>query len=36
MFLITVLVENTASGRRLLGEHGLSFLIETETSRLSV
>jgi 7,8-dihydropterin-6-yl-methyl-4-(beta-D-ribofuranosyl)aminobenzene 5'-phosphate synthase len=34
MFLITVLVENTASGRRLLGEHGLSFLIETETSRL--
>jgi len=32
--LITVLVENTASGRGLLGEHGLSFLLETETSRL--
>ena len=31
---ITVLVENTASGRGLLGEHGLSFFIETETSRL--
>jgi 7,8-dihydropterin-6-yl-methyl-4-(beta-D-ribofuranosyl)aminobenzene 5'-phosphate synthase len=31
---ITVLVENTAGGRGLLGEHGLSFFIETETSRL--
>jgi 7,8-dihydropterin-6-yl-methyl-4-(beta-D-ribofuranosyl)aminobenzene 5'-phosphate synthase len=31
---ITVLVENTAGDRGLLGEHGLSFLIETETDRL--
>ena len=32
--VITVLVDNTAGGRGLLGEHGLSFLIETETDRL--
>lgn len=31
---ITVLVENTARGRGLLGEHGLSFLVETEAVRL--
>jgi 7,8-dihydropterin-6-yl-methyl-4-(beta-D-ribofuranosyl)aminobenzene 5'-phosphate synthase len=31
---ITVLVENTAGGRGLLGEHGLAFFIETERSRL--
>lgn len=31
---ITVLVENTAGGRGLLGEHGVSFLIETDTHRL--
>ena len=31
---ITVLVENTAGDRGLLGEHGLSFLIETESDRL--
>lgn len=31
---ITVLVENTAGDRGLLGEHGLAFLIETETDRL--
>lgn len=31
---VTVLVDNTASGRGLLGEHGLSFLIETKSSRL--
>jgi 7,8-dihydropterin-6-yl-methyl-4-(beta-D-ribofuranosyl)aminobenzene 5'-phosphate synthase len=28
---ITVLVENTAGGRGLLGEHGLSFLIEADS-----
>jgi 7,8-dihydropterin-6-yl-methyl-4-(beta-D-ribofuranosyl)aminobenzene 5'-phosphate synthase len=32
--VITVLVENTAGGRGLLGEHGLSFLIETDAHRL--
>jgi 7,8-dihydropterin-6-yl-methyl-4-(beta-D-ribofuranosyl)aminobenzene 5'-phosphate synthase len=31
---ITVLVENTAMERGLLGEHGLSFLIETERHRV--
>lgn len=31
---ITVLVENTAGGPGLLGEHGLSFLLETDTHRL--
>jgi len=31
---ITVLVENTVGDRGLLGEHGLAFLIETETDRL--
>lgn len=31
---ITVLVENTAGGRGLLGEHGVSFLIETNNSRI--
>jgi 7,8-dihydropterin-6-yl-methyl-4-(beta-D-ribofuranosyl)aminobenzene 5'-phosphate synthase len=31
---ITVLVENTAGARGLLGEHGLSFLIETDCSRI--
>ena len=33
-FILTVLVENTASGRGLLGEHGLSYLIETGESRI--
>lgn len=33
-FFITVLVENTATGRGLLGEHGLSYLIETDQSRI--
>lgn len=32
--VITVLVENTAGGRGLLGEHGLSFLIETGAHRV--
>lgn len=32
--IITVLVDNTAGGRGLLGEHGLSFLVETDTQRL--
>jgi len=32
--VITVLVENTAGGRGLLGEHGLSFLIETDAHRV--
>ncbi|MFP4122050.1 hypothetical protein [Coleofasciculus sp.] len=27
---LTILVENTAYGRGLLGEHGLSYLIETD------
>ncbi|WPF89031.1 MBL fold metallo-hydrolase [Cyanobacterium aponinum AL20118] len=31
---ITILVENTAGGRGLLGEHGLSFLIEADNSRI--
>jgi 7,8-dihydropterin-6-yl-methyl-4-(beta-D-ribofuranosyl)aminobenzene 5'-phosphate synthase len=31
---ITVLVENTAGGRGLLGEHGLSFLIEADSHRI--
>lgn len=31
---LTVLVENTAAGRGLLGEHGLSYLIETDDSRI--
>jgi 7,8-dihydropterin-6-yl-methyl-4-(beta-D-ribofuranosyl)aminobenzene 5'-phosphate synthase len=31
---ITVLVENTASGRGLLGEHGLSYFIEADGRRL--
>ncbi|WP_330203547.1 hypothetical protein [Cyanobacterium sp. Dongsha4] len=31
---ITVLVENTAGRRGLLGEHGLSFLIEADNSRI--
>ncbi|MGB8690269.1 MAG: MBL fold metallo-hydrolase [Microcoleus sp.] len=33
-FVLTVLVENTASGRGILGEHGLSYLIETGESRI--
>lgn len=33
-FILNVLVENTASGRGLLGEHGLSYLIETGESRI--
>ncbi|MBE9143772.1 MBL fold metallo-hydrolase [Planktothrix mougeotii] len=33
-FVLTVLVENTASGRGLLGEHGLSYLIEAGESRI--
>lgn len=33
-FRLTVLVENTASGRGLLGEHGLSYLIETGDYRI--
>lgn len=28
--VITVLVDNTPGGRGLLGEHGLSFMIETD------
>jgi len=32
--VITVLVDNTAGGRGLLGEHGLSFLIETDAHRV--
>jgi len=31
---ITTLVENTAAGRDILGEHGLSFWIETDTHRV--
>jgi 7,8-dihydropterin-6-yl-methyl-4-(beta-D-ribofuranosyl)aminobenzene 5'-phosphate synthase len=31
---ITVLVDNTAGGRGLLGEHGLSFLIEADSRRI--
>jgi len=31
---ITVLVENTAGGRGLLGEHGIAFLLETDRHRL--
>jgi len=31
---ITILVENTAGGRGLLGEHGVSFLIEADNSRI--
>ena len=31
---ITVLVENTAGGKGLLGEHGLSFLIEAGERRI--
>ncbi len=31
---IATLVENTASGRGLLGEHGLSFLLETDSHRV--
>ncbi|MEQ9487204.1 MBL fold metallo-hydrolase [Coleofasciculus sp. F4-SAH-05] len=31
---LTVLVENTAYGRGLLGEHGLSYLIETDSQRV--
>ncbi len=31
---ITVLVENTAGGKGLLGEHGLSFLIEADEKRI--
>jgi 7,8-dihydropterin-6-yl-methyl-4-(beta-D-ribofuranosyl)aminobenzene 5'-phosphate synthase len=31
---ITVLVENTAGGRSLLGEHGLSWLIEADDQRI--
>jgi 7,8-dihydropterin-6-yl-methyl-4-(beta-D-ribofuranosyl)aminobenzene 5'-phosphate synthase len=31
---ITVLVENTAGGRGLLGEHGLSWLIEADSRRI--
>jgi len=31
---ITVLVENTAGGRGLLGEHGIAFLLETDHHRL--
>jgi 7,8-dihydropterin-6-yl-methyl-4-(beta-D-ribofuranosyl)aminobenzene 5'-phosphate synthase len=33
-FRLTVLVENTAVGRGLLGEHGLSYLIETDSHRI--
>lgn len=33
-FRLTVLVENTATGRGLLGEHGLAYLIETDQSRI--
>lgn len=33
-FSLTVVVENTASGRGLLGEHGLSYLIETSDYRI--
>jgi 7,8-dihydropterin-6-yl-methyl-4-(beta-D-ribofuranosyl)aminobenzene 5'-phosphate synthase len=32
--VITVLVDNTAGGRGLLGEHGLSFFIETDAHRV--
>lgn len=31
---VTTLVENTASGRGLLGEHGLSFLVEADGRRV--
>jgi 7,8-dihydropterin-6-yl-methyl-4-(beta-D-ribofuranosyl)aminobenzene 5'-phosphate synthase len=31
---ITVLVENTAAGKGLIGEHGLSFLIEADERRI--
>jgi len=31
---VTVLVENTAGGRKLLGEHGLAFLLETDRHRI--
>lgn len=33
-YQITVLVENTATGRELLGEHGLSYLIEVDEQRI--
>lgn len=33
-FRLTVLVENTASDRGLLGEHGLSYLIEANEYRI--
>jgi coproporphyrinogen III oxidase-like Fe-S oxidoreductase len=33
-FHVTVLVENTASGRGLLGEHGLSYFIEVDSHRI--
>jgi len=32
--IFTVLVDDTAGGRGLLGEHGLSFLIETDAHRI--
>jgi len=32
--VITTLVDNTTGGRGLLGEHGLSFLVETATHRV--
>lgn len=34
MISITILAENTARGPRILGEHGLSFWIETATHRV--
>lgn len=34
MITVTVLVENTARGAQVLGEHGLSFWIETPTDRV--
>lgn len=33
-YQITVLVENTATGRGLLGEHGLSYLIEVDEQKI--
>ncbi|MBZ8179450.1 MBL fold metallo-hydrolase [Oscillatoria salina] len=33
-FLVRILVENTAAGRGLLGEHGLAYLIETGSHRI--
>jgi 7,8-dihydropterin-6-yl-methyl-4-(beta-D-ribofuranosyl)aminobenzene 5'-phosphate synthase len=33
-FILTVLVENTSAGRGLLGEHGLSYLIEAGEYRI--